>query len=69
MSPTGMAAKKLVLLSMVAVRAAVGQGHGRGAAEIVGQRHHGAAVHHAETVIQLLADVKLRLRPDRVTHG
>ena len=44
-SPTGMAAKKLVLLSMVAVRAPFGKIRHRGdAAEIIGERHDGAAV-------------------------
>ena len=51
-----MAAKKLVLLSIVVVDWPVFQiGGGGGAAEIVGQRHDGAAMHDAEAVVELLA--------------
>ena len=55
-SPLGIGAKKLVLLSMVAVRCLSASAGARGhAAHDVGQRHDRAAVHDAAPVAQLLA--------------
>ena len=58
-SPSATAAKKLVLLSIVVVPALRQIQEGRGAAEIVGDRHHGAAMEAAIAVGQFLADEKL----------
>ena len=59
-SPIGIAAKKLVLLSIVVVRLAVLEIGGRGgAAEIVGERHDGAAMHDVKAVVELLAHWQL----------
>jgi len=62
-SPFGMPAKKLVLLSIVAVRpAAVRQADARRhPAECIAQRHHGAAVQHAAAIAQLFAHDELGL--------
>jgi hypothetical protein len=55
-SPTGIAEKKLVLLSMVAVRAPSGKVHDRSdAAEVVGQRHDRPAVKNVGNGGELLA--------------
>ncbi len=55
-SPFGIGAKKLVLLSMVAVRCPGGERRARRhAAHDVGQRHDGAAMHDAAAVAELLA--------------
>ena len=63
-SPTEMPRKKLVLLSIVAVMVPVRQiGDRGGAAEIVGERHHRAAVQDAVAVGQLLAHGELGLDP------
>ena len=62
-SPIGMPAKKLVLLSIVVVRWPSLQVRVRGrAAEAVGEGHHGAAMHHAAAVLELLAHGKLGLQ-------